>query len=256
MYKRDLRDSNVRPFGQWITSFDWSLVFEISDCNLKYTQFNDIVSEKINYYFPLKQTKVRKSDKPWIISSLKLFIRKRQRALHIHGKTSPIYKKWRNIVQLEVKYAHEKYYQYSVKKLKPSNPSRWWKELKALGGLSSQQLWYHQLLSDDLPTCMDLAESYNKFLVCLTSHIVQLVCCNKNNRLEVPNHLLVKGRFTLFYVILKLLSQLGLILNKLLKIFAFELAPVISDTYNTSLRNFSSNFKAHTCSSDTERAFP
>ena len=99
------------------------------------------MSEKIDYYFPLKQSRVRKSDKPWITSSLKIFIKKRQRAFYVYGKTSPIYKKWRNNVQLEVKSAREKYYQYSVKKLKTSNPSRWWKELKALGGLSSQQFW-------------------------------------------------------------------------------------------------------------------
>ena len=61
-YKRDLRDSNVRPFDQWITSFDCSVVFETSDCNLKYAEFNDIMIKKIDYYFSLKQTKVRKSE--------------------------------------------------------------------------------------------------------------------------------------------------------------------------------------------------
>ena len=36
VWKRDLRDSNIRFFGQWITNFDWSPVFEISDCDAKY----------------------------------------------------------------------------------------------------------------------------------------------------------------------------------------------------------------------------
>ena len=47
----------------------------------------------------------------------------------------------------------------------------------------------------------------------------------------------MKGRFTLFYVILKLLSAgPDGIPNKLLKVAGLELAPVISDIYNTSLR--------------------
>ena len=96
--KRDLRDSNVRLFGQWITRFNWSEVFKIDDCNLKFIKFNDIMSDKIDYYFPLNPAKVRKSDKPWITSCLKLFIKMRQHALHTYGKTSEIYKKWRNKV--------------------------------------------------------------------------------------------------------------------------------------------------------------
>ena len=46
VYKRDLRDSDVRHFGQWVTSFDWSVVLEIFDCNLKYSEFNVSLERK------------------------------------------------------------------------------------------------------------------------------------------------------------------------------------------------------------------
>ena len=86
---------------------------------------------------------------------------------------------------------------------------------------------------------MDLAESYNEFLVGLTSHFVPLVCSDENNPLEVPHHLLVdKGEVYSALRRIKTAKSAGPdgIPNKLLKIFAFELAPVISDIYNSSLR--------------------
>lgn len=246
--KRDLRDSNVRPFGQWITCFNWSDVFEIHDCNLKFAKFNDILSDKIDYYFPLNLTNVRKSDKPWITSSLKLFIKKRQHALHAFGKSSEIYKKWRNKVQVEVKSARDKYYHSTVKKLKTSNTSRWWKEIKLLGGLSSHQTWFHQLLSDDYPTCSELAESYNDFLVGLTAHFKPLVCRDVSEEIQPPDHLLI-GEREVYSALRRIKTTKSPgpdgIPNKLLKIFALELAPVICHIYNSSLQQgtFPQNLK-------------
>jgi hypothetical protein len=123
----------------------------------------------------------------------------------LYGKISQIYKYWRNKVQQEVKTARKRFYHQSVKKLKNTNPARWWKEIKSVGGLSSQQCWHHQLLSDDNPNCADLAESYNDFLyiVGLTAHFEPLARCHQIEETEVT--------------------------------FAFELAPVLSDIYNSSM---------------------
>ncbi|CAB4033726.1 Hypothetical predicted protein [Paramuricea clavata] len=90
-----------------------------------------------------------------------------------------------------VKVARRKYYANSVQKLKSANPSRWWKEVKSIGGLSSRESWVHQLLSEVNPTCEGLAESYNGYLVGLTSHFKPLLECTDDQETEVPNHLLV-----------------------------------------------------------------
>ena len=66
-------------------------------------------------------------------------------------------------MQRDVKLARRKYYSNAVEKLKSTNSSRWWKEVKSLGGLKSNESWRHQL-SDVKPTFQDLAESYNHFL--------------------------------------------------------------------------------------------
>jgi hypothetical protein len=36
VWKRDLRESSLQPFGRWITSFDWSVFFTTNACEAKY----------------------------------------------------------------------------------------------------------------------------------------------------------------------------------------------------------------------------
>ena len=174
IYKRDLRESRIRHFGLTITTFDWLEIYDLTDVNEKYNRFNEIVSAMIECYFPNKSTHVRASDKPWITQSLKSSVGKRQMLFHKYGKGSETYKYWRNKVQRDVKLACGKYYRNAVEKLKSTNSSRWWKEVKSFGGLKCNVSWPHQLLSDVNPTFHDLAESYNNFLIALTSYFKPL----------------------------------------------------------------------------------
>jgi hypothetical protein len=118
VWKRDLRESSLQPFGRWSTSFDWSDIFTTNACEDKYGKFNDIMSDTIDILLPLKKTKATKCDKPWLTSSIKELILKRQKALHYYGKNSDAYKFWRNQVQQSIKSARFKYYAQSVEKLK------------------------------------------------------------------------------------------------------------------------------------------
>ena len=140
-------------------------------------------------------------------SAIKTLIIKRQKALHEYGKSSESYKFWRNSVHDSMCYG------WFVEKLKASNPSKWWKEIKSLGSLSSKSCWYNQLLSNHIPCCRDLADVFNNFLYGL-HHI-------------------------LFHCHVKTISSMWMfrmIPNKILKEFANELAPVITDIYNASLK--------------------
>ena len=124
-------------------------------------------------------------------SSINSSIASRQKALHESGKNSNIYKYWRNKVQSNIKAARKKYYVSSVEKLKNSNLARWWKEVKALGDLSFKSSWYSQLLSDDVRNCEDLAETFNSFLVALTSTFDPFLPDDNMASLEVPSKYLV-----------------------------------------------------------------
>ena len=98
-------------------------------------------------------------------------------------------------------------------------------------GLLSQQSWFHQLLSNDYPTCSVLADSYNDFLVGLTAHFEPLVSCEVSDDLETPSQLLI-GESEVYSALRRLKTSKSPgpdgIPNKLLKNFALELAPVIT----------------------------
>ena len=84
--------------------------------------------------------------------------------------------------------------------------------------------WHSQLLSETIPTCGDLAEYYNDYLVNLTSHFNLLQDKNYPRiNLSVPTNLLVATSFVL--VALQRIKQSkscepDLIPNKILKSFA------------------------------------
>ncbi len=102
--------------------------------------------------------------------------------------------------------------------------------IKSLGGLEYSGVWYQHLLSDD--TLIHLAESYNNFLVNLTSHFNPLAPCHDAELLDVPNEFLVN--YSQVYTSLRQIRTNkspgpDIILNKLLKIFVYEFAPVLAD---------------------------
>ena len=84
---------------------------------------------------------------------IQFYMKKRQMAFYEYGKNSYAFKYWRNKVNYAVKQARKTYYSHSVEKLKNTNPTRWWKEIKATGSLSSHATWHSQLLSETIPTC-------------------------------------------------------------------------------------------------------
>ena len=236
--KRDLRYSSLRRFGQWISSYDWSPVLHVHDCDLKFQKFHDIIENMVDKFLPITRTKVSQCDEPWMTPSLKSSISNRQKALYKHGKSSTMFKYWRNKVIMDVKSARAKYYATSVRKLKQGNSSKWWKEVKSIGGLSSRGSWHYQLLTPVNPTCQHLVESINTFFTSLTSHFSPLQPDSTVTQLDVPASFLVDTG-QVYQALRKIKTNKSpgpdLIPNKILKMFAFELAPVIADVYNSSL---------------------
>ena len=86
------------------------------------------------------------------------------------GKSSDNYKRLRNRVQEECSKCKKRFYENKVSGLQDSNISRWWKDIKDLGGLSVSGDWSSQLIGSDIPDKATLALKFNEFLGSLTAH--------------------------------------------------------------------------------------
>ena len=108
--------------------------------------------------------------------------------------------------------------------------------LFTLAGQVAKQEWYHQFLDKDTDI-KRLANKINSYFVGLTDHFPPL--CQGVLLLSVPDELLISE-----YEAYKSLSSLQTskavgpynIPNRILKDFALELAPLVCDIYNQSLR--------------------
>ena len=95
---RDTRANRLRAFGQWITTYDWTAILNISDVQSKFDLLHSCLMKAVNTFFPAKKVKISASDKPWITSAVKSLIAQRQKALVKWGKSSDNYKRLRNRV--------------------------------------------------------------------------------------------------------------------------------------------------------------
>ncbi|XP_048579007.1 uncharacterized protein LOC116611253 [Nematostella vectensis] len=235
-----MRPSCMDAFGRWITGYNWSYVLDAPTADAKCRLLYSVLQNAVDIYFPAKSIKVCLTDKPWVSSRLKGLVTKRQRALRIHGKDSPIFKRIRNSVKELVKNCKHNYYSAKVASLKDTNISRWWCEVKAIGGLSSTSEWWHQLLSEDTPTIESLCDQFNNLLYSLTSHFAPLdISSLADENLYVPPGFLVTDEKA--YKALRSIKSNkspgpDQVPSRVWKEFAFELAPIVSDLYNSSLR--------------------
>ena len=179
-------------------------------------------------------------DKPWITVKLKSMIEKRQAAFIKYGKDSPNYKLWRNKVQGAFKTAKRSYYSNKVDGLAATNPKKWWKDIKSLTGQDtfSKQEWYHQFLNDVITSPAELATQINDFFTSITQEFEPLMPAQTPPNVIPPDLLVCLEEVSSDLRKLSIHKAVGPdgISNKLLKQFAPELAQLIQDIYNQSLR--------------------
>ena len=52
--RRDMKDSNWRAFGRWMTTKDWAFVLQKTTCEHKFQLFLSELKEGIDFYLPEK----------------------------------------------------------------------------------------------------------------------------------------------------------------------------------------------------------
>ena len=68
---RPFPDSGMRKMGVWVQQQKWKEIYDLSSVNQKTEKFEQIIMERVNFYFPEKCIKLNENDKPWISPELK-----------------------------------------------------------------------------------------------------------------------------------------------------------------------------------------
>ncbi|PFX24640.1 hypothetical protein AWC38_SpisGene10754 [Stylophora pistillata] len=243
-YRRDTRDSCIRAFGAWITAFSWCDLFSLESCLEKFEYFHRTLLTSVNTFLPIQSSRTCLSDKPWINKNIKAAIDKRQKYLSKFGKDSFLFKRWRNNVIRLISRSKKAFYKAKVKSLKDSNIGQWWKSVKSLPGISSREgQWYSQLIDGTSIDSVDvLVDRINSFFCDLTSSFTPIVSSDAANITvtEIPEELYVsenEAYKALTSTKIKKASGPDDLPSVILKVFAFELAPVVANIYNATLKD-------------------
>ena len=233
---RDMRNSAWCAFGRWITKQNWSSVLSASTSKDKFDLFMSELDQAVNTFLPQKMIKKHPTDRPWITNTIKLWISRRQCVFQQQGKNSKDYSFWRNKVQRAIQLAKSNYFHSKVADVDRVSPVKWWKEIKKLSGQNIRQEWYHQFLDNNMDI-ESLANTVNDFFVSLTDHFAPL--SQPTPPMHIPEEFLVtESEVFKSLASLQISKAIGPdnIPNRILKEFAPELAPVICNIYNQSMK--------------------
>ena len=130
VFTRKFHKSAMIAFGAWLISFNWQILINIPDVNLKVAYFFTIMWASIERFFPQIQVIAAKDDKKWITPKIKTLIADRQKA-HLCGNTQK-----RNLlaakVRLEIKKAKRKYNEAKAKTFSNANAKDWFQHISKI----------------------------------------------------------------------------------------------------------------------------
>ena len=129
---RPLPQTSISKFGQWITQETWSEVREKDSSSAQALTLENLLSEKVNTFFPIKSFKLSSYDKPFVTKELKKIDRMRSREFKKHGKSLK-YNNLKKQFEKCYKKAASKYLQKSLDALADSKPGKAFRILKSLG---------------------------------------------------------------------------------------------------------------------------
>ncbi|XP_063966698.1 uncharacterized protein LOC135156869 [Lytechinus pictus] len=133
---RPFRESNIRAFGEEITSTSWSYLLEHPTVEDMASDFQDSLSRMFHLHFPLVNVKRRSRDKPWITKRILSLIKERQCAFKSNRMAH--YRNLRNRVKREVQVQKDHFYSQKVMILRKSNPKSWHQQIRSITGMNKR----------------------------------------------------------------------------------------------------------------------
>ena len=135
---RPINDLGLNKMSEWLENHDWGPILNEKSTNKKAESLQNILLVKFNEYFPEKKKVISSDDQPFVTQKLKSLKRRKGREYHKHRKSQ----KW---VDLEEKYQKElteaksTYYKRKIKKLRKTDPKKWYEALKKLTRYDQQK---------------------------------------------------------------------------------------------------------------------
>lgn len=137
---RSYKNYDEKKFNDDLAGARWDLVYKENDVNNAYTTFHDIFKEICDKHAPIiTQRPKRKNNaqKPWITAGILKSIRKKQKLYSQYKKSGfnsqmgNRYKKYRNILTVDLKNAKRKYYS-NILRENEGNSTKTWQTINEL----------------------------------------------------------------------------------------------------------------------------
>nr|XP_054775077.1 uncharacterized protein LOC129283269 [Lytechinus pictus] len=235
---RPLQNSGIRSFGRWITQESWDNVHTTNDVTTKCTNLMSMVQEQLDIHLPAKQVKFHSMDRPWMTAQIKALINQRQRAFASGDQSR--WKYLRNKVARCIVKAKKDYYNTRISKLKNSNPSACYREIKILtqGTISAPSISIPNL--DENPDPKVVANAINDHFISIGSDLPALDRTNLPAFLPSKTECPGVRRWDVYLHLRNLkLHKAGTTNDlpiRIIKEFAFELSDPLTDLINSSFR--------------------
>ena len=136
---RTFPDSSIRLFGQWIGLEEWEELNKIVSPTIAVENFENLMSQKIEDYFPLKFSRAPITDKPWISKELSQLSRRKMREYEKNGKSSK-YIDLRDQFNRDLKLAISNYRQKQLDSVKNSTVKTGYFILKKMGARLGEEV--------------------------------------------------------------------------------------------------------------------
>lgn len=132
--RRDTRPSRKLELGRYLSSIDWSVLDNNTNCNDKLRLFTDLLKTGFDAIMPFKSFRLHVNDAPWVTAEFKNLIKQRQAAFAQGDQEQ--FRHLRNVVNRERKLCRSRYYSSKVADLKNVKPGKWWGEVKKIAGMT------------------------------------------------------------------------------------------------------------------------
>jgi hypothetical protein len=134
---RHLTNTVVERIVSDLYAVNWQYMYRLESCQLQADFSFNVLYNVINLHAPVRVTRIKNNDKPWITAQFKALIAQRNEAFSRHDTVR--YNMLRNRTNHLRRFLQQRFYHKHVEHCKQENSHEWWKAVKKLCGIADGQ---------------------------------------------------------------------------------------------------------------------